>query len=80
MKNLKYIVSAFVLAIGLSSCVGDLNVDPIDPNIMTSGEAMSSADAYQSTLAQLYVGFATSGYYGPDGGPSISGLDGGMSQ
>ena len=80
MKNLKYILSAFVLAIGFSSCVGDLNVDPIDPNIMTNSEAMATAQAFESTLAQLYAGFATSGYYGPNGDPSISGLDGGMSQ
>ena len=36
MKTLKYIIGAFVLAVGLSACVGDLNVTPIDPSMNTA--------------------------------------------
>ncbi len=81
MKTLKYILGA-VLAAGVSftSCVGDLNVTPIDPNANTANKALVDEGAFTSLLAGVYTGFATSGYYGKDGDPSISGLDGGASQ
>ena len=33
--NIKYIFSAaaFMLSVGLTSCTGDLDVNPIDPNL-----------------------------------------------
>ena len=36
-SNIKYIFSAaaFMLSVGLTSCVGDLDVNPIDPNLKT---------------------------------------------
>ena len=81
MKTLKSILAAVVLAAGLSSCVGDLNVtNPIDPNLTASGQALKSENDYLSLLASVYTGFATSGYEGANGGPSLSGLDGGTSQ
>ena len=80
MKNLKYIIGAALVTIALSSCVWDLNVTPIDPNANTADKALVDEAAYQSFLAGVYTGFATSGYYGANGGPSISGLDGGASQ
>ena len=38
MKNIKNYISTFALAVGLSfsSCVNDLDVTPIDPNMNTS--------------------------------------------
>lgn len=82
MKSLKYILGTFaaVAVMGFSSCTGDLDVTPIDPNMNTSDKALTSASDYLSFLAQLYTGFATSGSYGPDGDCNISGIDGGMSQ
>ena len=58
----------------------DLNVTPIDPNLNTADKALVSEQDFQSFLAGIYTGYATSGYYGPNGDPSIKGLDGGMSQ
>lgn len=81
MKKINYILSAIAVAAGLSSCVGDLNVtNPIDPNLTASGQALKSENDYLSLLASVYTGFATSGYEGANGGPSLSGLDGGTSQ
>ncbi len=80
MKAIKYILGAFVVALGLSSCVGDLDVTPIDPALNTADKALTTADDYFSLLAQCYAGFATSGANGPDGGCNISGIDGGFSQ
>lgn len=81
MKTMKYILASFVLLAGLSSCVGDLNIDtPLDPNLNTADKALTTVDEYEALLASIYTGFATSGYEGANGGPSISGLDGGTSQ
>lgn len=80
MKTLKYIVGAFVLAVGLSACVGDLNVTPIDPQMNTADKALQTEADYFSLLTQCYAGFSHSGSYGPNGNNNISGIDGGFSQ
>ena len=80
MKTLKYILGALVLAAGMSSCVGDLNVTPLDPALNTADKALQTEDDYFALLAQCYTGFATSGFQGPNGPNAISGVDGGFSQ
>ena len=82
MKNIKFYISTFALAIGLSlsSCVGDLDVTPIDPNLDTADKIFSTADDFKSFLAECYAGFATSSYQGPNGAANMSGIDGGFSQ
>ena len=80
MKTIKSIFSILAVAALLSSCIGDLNVTPIDPNANTADKALVDEAAFTSFLAGVYTGFATSGYYGANGSPSISGLDGGASQ
>jgi hypothetical protein len=80
MKTLKYILGVLAAAAAFSSCVGDLNVTPIDPNANTADKALVSEAAYEQFLSGVYLGFATSGYYGANGSASISGLDGGASQ
>ena len=80
MKKIKYILSVLVLGATVSSCVWDLNVTPIDPNANTADKALVSEAAFEQFLSGVYLGFATSGYYGANGSASISGLDGGASQ
>jgi hypothetical protein len=80
MKQIKYILSAVLVTLTMSACVWDLNVTPIDPNANTADKALVDEAAYTNFLAGVYMGFATSGYYGANGGASISGLDGGASQ
>ena len=80
MKTIKYILASLMIAAALTSCVKDLNVTPIDPNKNTADKALTSADDFNKLLAGIYTGYATSGFLGPGGDPSISGLDGGMSQ
>ena len=79
MKNIKSYISAFALAIGLSfsSCVNDLDVTPIDPNLDTADKVFSTADDFKSFLAECYAGFATSSYKGPNGEANMDGIDGG---
>ncbi len=80
MKHIKYIIGAVLVALAANSCVWDLNVTPIDPNSNTGDKALIDEASFNSFLAGVYLGFATSGYYGANGDPSISGLDGGASQ
>lgn len=80
MKKINYILGVLAASAAMTSCVGDLDVTPIDPNANTVDKVLTSQSALDSYIAGAYLGFATSGYYGPSGDPSISGLDGGASQ
>lgn len=80
MKTVKYILGVLAFAAVTTSCVGDLNVTPIDPNADTADKVLVDQASFESFLSGVYLGFATSGYYGANGSPSISGLDGGASQ
>ena len=80
MKKINYILGVLVAFLTVNSCVGDLNVTPIDPNANTADKALVNEAAFEQFLSGVYLGFATSGYYGANGSASISGLDGGASQ
>ena len=80
MKTINNILAILAAAATMTACVGDLNVTPIDPNANTVDKVLTSQAALDSYISGVYLGFATSGYYGPNGDPSISGLDGGASQ
>lgn len=62
----------------LSSCVGDLDVTPIDQNLITSATVYDNPEAYKQGLAKLYATFALSGQQGPAGQPDIAGIDEGF--
>lgn len=80
MKTHRLIISVLAITLGLSSCVNDLDVTPIDPALNTADKALTTADDYFALLTQCYTGFAASGSYGPNGANNISGIDGGFSQ
>jgi hypothetical protein len=63
MKN-KIFISAIVLStmmILIYSCTKDLNVTPIDKNLITSGNIGSSKSEVLSALAKLYASFILPG-------------------
>lgn len=78
MKKYNLIFSTIILAL-MFSCVGDLDVTPIDPNQVTSASVFNSPAAYKQALAKVYAGFAVSGQQGPSGKPDIAGVDEGFS-
>ena len=81
MKSYKsIIVSALLAGVTLSttSCIGDLDLEPNDPNTTTAGNL--TEETYEAVLAKCYSTMAVSGQYGPDGASDISGLDGGTGQ
>lgn len=56
-------------ALGFSSCVNDLDLEPIDPNQKTDAAAAE-------VLADIYMNFST---YGANGSSTVTQFDGGMS-
>jgi starch-binding outer membrane protein, SusD/RagB family len=69
MKNfrnkLAIITTGSVIFLG--SCVGDLEVTPIDPNVNTASNVYTDTESYKAGLAKLYAAFALTGQQGPAG-------------
>lgn len=74
--KLKYITASLLSAalFMFTGCVGDLDVFPLDPNVVTSNVAYSDADSYTKGLNKIYSVWAISGQDGA-GSSDISGLD-----
>lgn len=74
-RYIKHIVPAAVLLMAMgttTSCTGDLDVTPIDPNLVILDD--SSVDYL---FNKCYANFALAGNTGADGDCDIDGLDGG---
>lgn len=81
MKKIKYIALALsAMVMSLTSCVGDLNTTPIDPNVTLPEDVLNSQDAFTQLLAKCYQGLACSASNGQDSSPDISGVNGGYGQ
>ena len=76
MNIKKYIVSGCValMSLGVTSCIGDLDLQPNDPNLVDT----DSPDFKDNILGMCYSGLACSGISGP-GSSYISGMDAGAS-
>lgn len=77
MKS-KYIISflSIIYIIFLGSCTDDLNVSPLDPDVITSDIAYGSPESYTMALNKIYSVWALSGQEGASSS-DISGLDAG---
>ena len=78
MKNsiIKYLLLIPVLALIFTSCVQDLDVEPIDPDEQTANNVFETAEDYLQALAKIYASYAVSGQQGSGGGdPDIEGID-----
>lgn len=71
---------AGVFALGISSCVNDLETTPIDPNVQLPQDVLKDEAAFEALLAKCYQGLACSSSDGANGGPDINGVDGGFGQ
>lgn len=83
MKNIRIFAIALValmFAGFTSSCVKDLDVNPIDPNTKLPEEVLDSQEAFNQLLAKCYQGLASSTSAGPDSDADIDGVDGGYGQ
>lgn len=83
MKLNKLFIAGGVLAasLSLSSCIGDLDLQPTNPNDITSGNFSEDPEGYmRSVMADIYLNVASYGYGTNDNGTNILGsIDGGMS-
>ncbi|WP_053405914.1 RagB/SusD family nutrient uptake outer membrane protein [Persicobacter sp. CCB-QB2] len=71
-------VIAFVAM--FSSCVGDLDVNPIDPNLDFEQDVFKDITGYEQVLGKLYAGYHVAGQKGDDNESDVSTIpDGGMS-
>lgn len=73
-KILKYILpaAALLLSAGMTSCLNDLHVTPIDPTMQTTVDA-------EYLFNKCYANFGLAGNGGPDGDSDVDGIDGGTS-
>ncbi|HEX5170813.1 MAG TPA: RagB/SusD family nutrient uptake outer membrane protein [Cyclobacteriaceae bacterium] len=75
----KISVITTLFTVMMMSCVGDLDVTPIDPNITTSANVYTDTESYKAGLAKLYAAFALTGQQGPAGNGDVGGVDEGFS-
>ncbi|MFT3737881.1 MAG: RagB/SusD family nutrient uptake outer membrane protein [Breznakibacter sp.] len=77
---IKHFGAALMSVFVFGSCVNDLDVLPIDPNLNSSDKVYNSQEAFEEGLAKIYAGFAASGQKGPAGNADLGGFDEGHSQ
>lgn len=77
----KYLATLGIAGIlGLTGCVGDLDVQPLDKNVITADGAYSDPASYEKALMKIYSIWAIHSQEGKNGTCDISGIDGGNSQ
>ena len=76
-NNIKYLLGILV-AVVVSSCINDLNVTPLDPDLETADNVFVDENSYKEALAKIYASYAISGQIGPAGDPDIAGIDEGF--
>ncbi len=69
MKKLNILLVACVAALGFTSCVQDLNTEPINPNVLQKFDQ-------DRIYYKIYAGLGTSGQVGPDGNGDLDGNEG----
>ena len=70
-KYMQFAAAALLIAGGLTSCINDLDVDPIDPSLQSNVTP-------EQLFNKCYSVFATSGNNGGDDNVDVDGLDGGF--
>jgi hypothetical protein len=79
MYRKKISVIAVTSMLLMMSCLGDLDVTPIDPNLQTASNVYTDTESYKAGLAKLYAAFALTGQQGPAGQGDVGGVDEGFS-
>lgn len=75
----KISIATTVFMLLMMSCIGDLDVTPIDTRITTSANVYTTTESYKAGLAKLYATFALTGQVGPNGAQDVGGVDEGFS-
>ncbi len=80
MKKISFlsIITAALLFL-FSSCMDDLDTEPLDDTEITAADIFEDPESYREILAKLYAGLAVTGQSGPDGMGDIADIDEGFS-
>ena len=62
-----------------TSCIQDLNIDPVDDDVVLPADVLTGVEQYEQVLAKCYLGLAVSGSAG-EGSGDIDGIDNGFGQ
>jgi SusD family. len=76
---LKPMMAVTAMTVAFTSCVNDLDTLPLDENIQTENNVLTSDSSYLQLLAKCYAGFAVGGQTANDGNADISSIGGGYS-
>ncbi len=79
-KNIKIATLGIAGALTMTSCLGDLDQTPVDPDSFTEIDVFADANSAKGALAKLYAALAITGQQGPSGQGDIQGIDEGSSQ
>jgi hypothetical protein len=79
MKRFKIYLIAFSALWLANACETSLDLEPNDPNLVTSASVYNNPAAWKQVLAKCYAGLAVSGQQGPAGKADISDIDEGFS-
>ncbi len=79
MKKYIAILATAATLIGMSSCIKDLDIEPLDDDVVLPEDILTGIEQYEQVLAKCYVGLCTSGSWGA-GSADIDGIDNGFGQ
>lgn len=79
INNRSWMAPGLVLGLLMMSCIGDLDVVPLDQTITTSANVYTTTESYKAGLAKLYAAYALTGQQGPAGAGDVAGVDEGFS-
>jgi len=81
MKSNILIVSVLIACCSIfSSCLGDLDTQPLDKNQLVAEDVYSTANGYKGVIAKCYASLIQTGQKGGDGGDGdVGGIDEGYS-
>lgn len=80
MKKYTTILAVIAAAlVGATSCVKDLEIEPVDDDVVLPADILTGTEEFEKVLAKCYVGLSTSGSWG-EGSADIDGIDNGFGQ
>jgi len=76
MKKIYYFLTlSFSFLLTFTSCLGDLDTEPLSEKELTTEKAWKDPATYEEFVAKIYAGFALSGNQGPNGNDDLTAND-----
>ena len=78
-KYIAILAAISVVLAGATSCVKDLDIEPMDDDVVLPADILTGTEQFEQVLAKCYVGLAVSGSWG-ESSADIDGIDNGFGQ